>query len=44
MPPGREVTLGDFAGWFARHRQAAKDLGDLDAHALFEEFRGVLGA
>ena len=48
VPPGREVTLPAFAGWCKRHRQAlralAGSLGDLDAQALFEEFRGVIGA
>jgi len=44
VPVGREVTLADFRGWFNRHPQAAKVLGELDAHALYEEFRGVLGA
>jgi hypothetical protein len=44
VPPGREVTLPMFAGWCERHRQALRLLGDLDAQALFEEFRGVIGA
>ena len=44
VPPGREVSFDAFRGWFGRHRAAAKALGDLDAHALFEEFRGVIGA
>lgn len=44
VPPGREVTLPAFAGWCERHRQALRLLGDLDAQALFEEFRGVIGA
>lgn len=44
VPAGREVTLADFRGWFERHRQAARALGEMDAHALYEEFRGVLGA
>lgn len=44
VPPGREVSFNAFRGWFDRHRAAAKALGDLDAHALFEEFRGVIGA
>jgi hypothetical protein len=44
VPPGREVDLRAFRGWFDRHRQAARALGDIDAHALFEEFRGVIGA
>ena len=44
VPPGREVSFNAFRGWFDRHRAASKALGDLDAHALFEEFRGVIGA
>lgn len=44
VPPGREVSLPAFAGWCARHRQALRLLGDVDAQALFEEFRGVIGA
>ena len=44
VPPGREVSLPAFAGWCDRHRQALRLLGDLDAQALFEEFRGVMGA
>ena len=45
VPAGREVTFAAFRGWFERHRQMLRGtLGELDAHALFEEFRGVLGA
>ncbi|MFM2068673.1 MAG: hypothetical protein RLZZ584_3582, partial [Pseudomonadota bacterium] len=44
VPTGREVSFNAFRGWFDRHRAAARALGDLDAHALFEEFRGVIGA
>jgi len=44
IPPGREVNFNAFRGWFDRHRAAAKALGGLDAHSLFEEFRGVIGA
>ena len=44
VPQGREVTFNAFRGWFDRHRTAARVLGDIDAHALFEEFRGVIGA
>ena len=45
VPAGREVTFPAFRGWFERHRQTLRGtLGELDAHALFEEFRGVLGA
>ena len=44
VPAGREVSFNAFQAWFDRHRAAAKALGDIDAHALFEEFRGVIGA
>jgi hypothetical protein len=44
VPQGREVSFDAFRGWFERHRAAARALGDVDAHALFEEFRGVIGA
>lgn len=45
VPVGRELGFRAFAGWFERHRGALRNsLGDLDAHALFEEFRGVIGA
>ncbi|AGX88446.1 AAA family ATPase [Candidatus Symbiobacter mobilis] len=45
VPKGREVTYPAFAGWFERHRAAARSsLGEVDAHALYEEFRGVIGA
>lgn len=44
VPEGREVTFEPFRAWFDRHRANAKALGDVDAHALFEEFRGVIGA
>ena len=44
VPPGREVTLPAFAAWCERHRQSMRLLGDIDAQALFEEFRGVIGA
>lgn len=45
VPAGREVTFTAFAGWFERHRPALRSaLGDLDAHAVFEEFRGVISA
>ncbi len=44
VPPGREVTLPAFAGWCERHRQSLRLLGDIGAQALFEEFRGVIGA
>lgn len=41
VPPGREASWRDFAGWFQRMRQAFKGL---DAHQAFEEIRGVLAA
>lgn len=44
VPPGREVTLPMFAAWCERHRQSLRPLGEIDAQALFEEFRGVIGA
>jgi len=44
VPPGREVTLPMFTAWCERHRQGLRRLGDIDAQALFEEFRGVIGA
>ncbi|OIN91381.1 MAG: hypothetical protein AUJ20_11180 [Comamonadaceae bacterium CG1_02_60_18] len=43
VPPGRELTFAAFCGWYERYRSSAKSsTGGLDAHALFEEFRGVL--
>ena len=45
VPVGREVTFTAFAEWFERHRQSSRAvLGDLDAHALYEEFRGVISS
>jgi hypothetical protein len=45
VPDGREVTFAAFGGWMQRHRASLHGaLRDLDAHALFEEFRGVLAA
>jgi hypothetical protein len=44
VPAGREVTLPAFAAWCDRHRQTQRQLGDMGAQALFEEFRGVIGA
>ncbi|MBV9892493.1 MAG: hypothetical protein JO090_16635 [Rhizobacter sp.] len=44
VPKGRELGFNSFRGWFDRHRDAVRALGDVDAHALFEEFRGVIGA
>ncbi len=45
VPPGRELDFAAFTGWFERYRSAAKQAtGGLDAHALFEEFRGVLSS
>jgi hypothetical protein len=41
VPGGREATWRDFAGWFARMRQAFKGI---DAHQAFEEIRGVIAA
>jgi hypothetical protein len=41
VPEGREATWRDFAAWFARLRQAFRDI---DGHQAFEEIRGVLGA
>lgn len=45
VPDGREVSYPAFAAWVQRHRQSLRTtLGDADAHALFEEFRGVIGS
>jgi hypothetical protein len=44
VPAGREVTLPAFSAWCQRQRPALRALGELDEHALFEEFRGVIGA
>ncbi len=41
VPVGREALWRDFVGWFARMRQAFKDI---DGHQAFEEIRGVLAA
>jgi hypothetical protein len=41
VPPGREAQWRDFAGWFARMKQAFRDI---DAHQAYEEIRGVLAA
>ncbi|MBL8424919.1 MAG: ankyrin repeat domain-containing protein [Candidatus Accumulibacter phosphatis] len=41
VPPGREATWRDFAGWFARMRQTFREF---DGHQAFEEIRGVLAA
>ncbi|APR05571.1 ankyrin repeat domain-containing protein [Thauera chlorobenzoica] len=41
VPGGREARWRDFAAWFARMRQAFRDL---DAHQVFEEIRGVITA
>ncbi len=39
VPPGRELTFREFAGWFGRRRTAS---GLNDAHQLFEELKGVI--
>ncbi|MBH2020026.1 MAG: AAA family ATPase [Burkholderiales bacterium] len=45
VPAGRELDFTAFTGWFERYRSAAKQAtGGLDAHALFEEFRGVISS
>jgi len=45
VPEGVEVGFAEFRAWFERRRGGLKgDLRQADAHALFEEFRGVLGA
>ncbi len=44
VPAGRELTFSAFCGWFERYRSAAKQNIGLDAHALFEEFRGVISS
>ena len=41
VPPGREASWRDFAGWFGRFRQTFREF---DAHQVFEEIRGVLTA
>jgi hypothetical protein len=41
VPPGREASWRDFAGWFARMRQSFREF---DGHQVFEEIRGVLAA
>ena len=41
VPSGRETQWRDFAGWFARLKQAFRDI---DAHQAYEEIRGVLAA
>ena len=41
VPAGREASWRDFAAWFARMRQAFRDI---DAHQAFEEIRGVIAA
>jgi Ankyrin repeat/Viral (Superfamily 1) RNA helicase len=44
VPAGNEVRLADFEPWFNRNRAPLRDVPDADAFALFEEFRGVIGA
>jgi len=41
VPTGREATWRDFHAWFERNRPLVKGL---DAHQVFEELRGVIGA
>jgi len=41
VPLGREAIWRDFAAWFARMRQAFRDI---DGHQAFEEIRGVIAA
>jgi hypothetical protein len=41
VPPGREASWRDFAGWFGRMRQTFREF---DGHQVFEEIRGVLTA
>src|SRR5208283_296702 len=45
VPEGEEVRFAAFRAWFERRRGGLKgDLRQADAHALLEEFRGVLGS
>jgi hypothetical protein len=44
VPAGSEVRLADFEPWFNRNRATLRDVHDADGFALFEEFRGVIGA
>ena len=45
VPEGEEVGFAAFRAWLERRRGGlAGELRQADAHALFEEFRGVLGA
>lgn len=44
VPKGREVSFASFSGWFDRNGATLKGFGEIDAHALFEEFRGVISA
>ena len=45
VPEGEEVGFAAFRAWLERRRGGLKgELRQADAHALFEEFRGVLGA
>ncbi len=39
VPPGREITAGDFQAWFQRQRGATRVR---DGHKVYEEFRGVI--
>ena len=45
VPGGVEVSFAVFSAWLERRRGGLKgELRQADTHALFEEFRGVLGA
>ena len=45
VPEGQEVRFAAFRAWFERRRGGLKgELRQADAHALFEEFRGVIGS
>ena len=45
VPEGVEVSFAAFRAWLERRRGGLRgELRQADAHALFEEFRGVLGA
>ena len=45
VPEGEEVRFSAFRSWLERRRGGLRgELRQADAHALFEEFRGVIGA